>query len=164
LGKTLRTGICKRPVAGPVCIDSLNVAGDAQANLKVHGGVDKAVYAFASESYAEWQARYPHLSMPWGFFGENLTTRGWWDDHVRIGNRYRVGTAELTVTLPRLPCSRLAWRFNDKGIVPAFLERQSTGGYLSVQVPGTAQAGDAIQLLWENAKGLTLSESVARCV
>jgi len=160
-GKTVRTSIFKAPVTGPVRVRRLNVEGDAQADLTVHGGVSQAVYLFASEHYAAWQARYPRLQMSWGFFGENLTTSGLLDDQVRIGDRYRIGTAELTVTKPRLPCFRLALRFDDPAIVGDFLERQATGAYLSVQVEGEVQAGDPIERLSQNTAGIRIPQSVA---
>ena len=160
-GKTVRTAIFKEPLSGPVRVRRLNIDGDAQADLTVHGGVDQAVYMFASENYAAWQARYPQLQMSWGFFGENLTTRGLLDDSVRIGNRYRMGSVECTVTVPRLPCSRLALRFQDAKIIQSFLEAQSTGAYLSVQVEGELKSGDKIELLSENSNGITIPQSVA---
>ena len=104
-GKSVTTGIFKEPVSSPVRIRTLNLDGDRQADLRVHGGQDKAVYAYPAEFYELWRGERPELAFPWGQFGENLTTQGLRDEDVSVGDRFRVGTAELVVTQPRLPCS-----------------------------------------------------------
>jgi MOSC domain-containing protein YiiM len=103
-GKPVRTGIYKEPVTGRVPLRRLNLDGDRQADLRVHGGPDKAVYAYPSEYYELWSRERPELEFGPGTFGENLTTEGLLDEHVSIGDRIRFGTAELVVTQPRLPC------------------------------------------------------------
>jgi MOSC domain-containing protein YiiM len=160
-GKTVRTGIFKAPLSGSIPIGSESVQGDAQADRSVHGGPDKAVYVFAAENYAHWQERYPTLQMPWGFFGENLTTRGLADSDVHVGDILRVGSAELRVTLPRLPCSRLALRFDDPDIIEAFLQQRRVGFYCAVQQQGAVEAGDAIETVHRNDTGICIPDLAA---
>ncbi len=130
-GKTVTTGIFKRPVAGPCMVRALDLDGDRQADLSVHGGPDKAVYAYPSEHYELWRRELPDLDLPWGAFGENLTTAGLAEEEVSIGDRLRIGSAELVVTQPRLPCYKLEVRLGE-GMVKRFLESRRTGFYLRV--------------------------------
>jgi len=109
------------PVAGPVPIGKLNLAGDQQADLTVHGGPEKAVYAYPAEHYEYWRRELPNVSLPWGKFGENLTTEGLAEDTLHIGDRVRVGSAVLVVTQPRLPCYKLALRFGRDDMIKRFL-------------------------------------------
>src|SRR3989475_8885773 len=110
-GKTVLTSIFKAPVEGSVKVRHLNVEGDRQSDLAVHGGADKAVYVYPAEHYAFWRAELPGVDLPWGAFGENLTTEGLMEDSVHIGDRFRIGSAELVVTQPRMPCFKLGIRF-----------------------------------------------------
>src|SRR6185295_12623664 len=128
-GKAVLTGIFKQPVAGPVLVRALNLEGDVQADLAVHGGADKAVYAYPAEHYELWRRELPDLDLPWGAFGENLTTSGLDEDSVCLGDRFRIGGAELVVTQPRLPCYKLEVRFGRDGMVRRFLESRRTGFY-----------------------------------
>src|SRR5438093_6407740 len=114
-GKAIRTGIFKQPVAGRVAVRALNLDGDRQADLTVHGGRDKAVYAYPAEHYAYWRAQLPGVELAHGAFGENLTTEGLLEDDVQVGDRFRVGSAELIATQPRLPCYKLPARFQRAG-------------------------------------------------
>ncbi len=107
-GKPVLTGIFKQPVEGSVRLRSLNLNGDQQADLAVHGGVDKAVYAYPVEHYAYWRNELPEMELPWGMFGENLTIEGLSEDAVNIGDRFRLGTAEVMATQPRMPCYKLS--------------------------------------------------------
>src|SRR5216110_2608915 len=109
-GKTVRTSIWKYPVQGRVHVSTLNFDGDQQSDLTVHGGVDKAVYAYPSEHYGYWSRELPGMDLPWAVFGENLTIEGLLEGDVRIGDRFRVGSAEFAVTQPRMPCYRLGIR------------------------------------------------------
>ena len=122
-GKPVTTGIYKQPVAGRVPLRRLNLDGDRQADLRVHGGPDKAVYAYPSEFYELWSRERPELDFGPGTFGENLTTEGLLDGDVSIGDRFRVGTAELVVTQPRLPCFKLGIKMGRDEFVTEFLER-----------------------------------------
>jgi MOSC domain-containing protein YiiM len=143
-GKPVTTGIWKNPVAGPVSLRRLNLDGDGQADLRVHGGPDKAVYAYPSEFYELWSRERPELELGPGTFGDNLTTEGLVDGDVCVGDRFRVGTAELVVTQPRLPCFKLGIRMGRDAFVTEFLERGLFGFYLAVAREGEVEAGDEI--------------------
>jgi len=157
-GTTVRTGIFKRPVPDAVRVARLNLDGDGQADASVHGGEAKAVYAYPAEHYDAWRAEVGEQA--WGAFGENLTTTGLVETATRIGDRLRVGTAELVVTQPRLPCYKLELRFGRPGLSKHFLERGLTGFYLSVAVEGTVQAGDRIELVGRAAHTVTVADVV----
>lgn len=146
-GKPITTGIYKEPVAGPVPLQKLNLAGDRQADLRVHGGPEKAVYLYSSEFYERWSRERPDLQFGPGMFGENLTTEGLVDDDVSIGDRFRIGTAELVVTQPRLPCFKLGIKMGRDEFVLEFLERGLFGFYLAVAREGEVEAGDSIVAL-----------------
>jgi MOSC domain-containing protein YiiM len=143
-GKPVRTGIYKEPVTGRVPLRRLNLDGDGQADLRVHGGSDKAVYAYPSEYYELWSRERPELEFGPGTFGENLTTEGLLDEHVSIGDGFRFGTAELVVTQPRLPCFKLGIKMGRDEFVTEFLERELFGFYLAVTREGDVEAGDPI--------------------
>jgi MOSC domain-containing protein YiiM len=143
-GKPVATGIFKEPVAGRVPLRMLNLEGDRQADLRVHGGADKAVYAYPSEYYELWSRERPELDLGPGVFGENLTTEGLVDHDVSVGDRFRFGTAELVVTQPRLPCFKLGIRMGRDAFVTEFLERGLLGFYLAVAREGEVAAGDPI--------------------
>ena len=142
--ESVETGIFKSPVSGRVAVTSLNLAGDRQADLSVHGGADKAVYAYPSEHYAYWREELPDVALAWGAFGENLTLEGLSEEEVRVGDVLRIGTAELVVTQPRLPCYKLNVRFQRPDMVKRFLQSGRTGFYLSVRKEGHLAAGDPV--------------------
>jgi MOSC domain-containing protein YiiM len=160
-GKRIRTSIWKDPVEGRVRVGKLNLEGDQQSDLKVHGGVDKAIYAYPSEHYAYWRRELPGMELPWGTFGENLTTQGLREATVRIGDRLRIGSAELLVTQPRMPCFKLGIRFGRADIVKRFLKSARTGFYLAVLAEGEIAAGDPIDWQPEREHGVTVSDIVA---
>ena len=145
-GKLVTTGIFKEPVAGPVMLRRLNLDGDQQADLSVHGGLDKAVYAYPSEHYEYWRAQFPEMDLPWGMFGENLTTEGLGETTVHIGDRFRMGEAEVMATEPRMPCYKLGLKFGRIDIIKRFLASRRTGFYFSVVREGLLSAGDAVEL------------------
>jgi MOSC domain-containing protein YiiM len=157
-GKPVTTGIFKEPVVGRVSIRTLNLDGDRQADLRVHGGPDKAVYAYPSEFYEFWRDERPELAFPWGQFGENLTTEGLRDEDVSVGDRFRVGTAELIVTQPRLPCFKLGIRMGRDAFVTEFLQRGLLGFYLAVAREGAVEAGDPIVALSRDPRGFKVTE------
>ena len=159
-GKTVRTSIFKDPVAGPVAVSRLNLAGDEQSDLSVHGGVDKAVYAYPSEHYAYWREQLPDVELAWGAFGENLTTEGLLEGELRVGDRFRIGSAEFAVTQPRLPCFKLGIRFERADMVKRFQRSGRTGFYLAVVREGTLAAGDPIQRLSDERAGVTVADVV----
>lgn len=160
-GQTVLTSIWKAPVAGAVRAGSLNLAGDKQSDLSVHGGIDKAVYAYPSEHYAWWRKELPGVDLPWGAFGENLSTRGLLEDNVRIGDRLRIGTAEFVVTQPRMPCFKLGIRFGDPLMVKRFLASGRSGFYVKVAKEGEVAAGDTIELLAQQEDGVSVAEIAA---
>jgi MOSC domain-containing protein YiiM len=160
-GKIVRTSIFKAPVAGRVRVTKLNIEGDRQSDLAVHGGADKAVYAYPSEHYAFWREEFPGMDFPWGAFGENLTTAGLLEDQVHIGDRFRAGSAEFVVTQPRMPCFKLGIRFDRPDMVKRFLRSGRTGFYLAVLQEGDIAAGDALELVTRNDGHLTVADITA---
>ncbi len=147
-GRAVVTSIFKQPVTGPVQVAEANLAGDEQADLRVHGGPDKAVYAYDADHYATWRTLLPDWS-DWspGLFGENLTTKGLLETEVRIGDVFKIGTARLRAVQPRQPCYKLNVRFNNASIVSHFAQLSRPGIYFRVVEPGTLQAGDSLELL-----------------
>jgi len=145
-GRTVVTGIFKEPVAGRVAIRRLNLDGDRQADLTVHGGPDKAVYAYPAEHYSFWREQFPEMELPWGMFGENLTIEGL-DESIHIGDHFEIGSAHLMVTQPRMPCYKLGLKFGRDDILKRFLRSGLTGFYFAVLKEGEVAAGDPIRLL-----------------
>jgi len=157
-GRTVRTSIFKEPVAGPVFVKRLNLAGDRQSDLAVHGGVDKAVYVYPVEHYPFWREKLRIADLPWGSFGENLTTEGLDEATIQIGDRLKIGTASFAVTQPRMPCYKLALRFDRLEMVKLFLQSGRTGFYLSVVQEGALKAGDTISLQREHESTVTVAD------
>lgn len=158
--RIVTTGIFKEPVAGRVAVRQHNLDGDRQADLSVHGGAEKAVYAYPSEHYEFWRAELPDVEFAWGKFGENLTTAGLDEASTNIGDRFRIGSATLMVTQPRLPCYKLAAKFNRDDILKRFLASGRTGFYLSVIEEGEIGAGDAIEALSRDENNITVTDIV----
>ncbi|HEY0543817.1 MAG TPA: MOSC domain-containing protein [Pyrinomonadaceae bacterium] len=159
-GEAVSTGIFKEPVAGRVMLRTLNLDGDRQADLSVHGGLTKAVYAYPSEHYDFWRGELPEMTLPWGMFGENSTTEGLDESTVNIGDRFRIGEAEVMVTEPRLPCFKLGIKFGRSDIIKRFLQSRRTGFYFSVHKEGEVGAGDAIELIERNEHNITIADIV----
>ena len=159
-GKLVRTSIFKAPVPGRVRVSKLNVNGDQQSDLTVHGGLDKAAYAYPSEHYRFWSREVPDMDLPWGVFGENFTTEGLIEETVHIGDRLRVGSAEFVVTQPRMPCFKLGIRFNRPGVVKRFLQSGRTGFYFAVLKEGEVAAGDSIELLERDEHTISVADVV----
>jgi len=157
-GGPVATGIFKEPVPGPVMLRTLNLDGDRQADLSVHGGVSKAVYAYPSEHYEFWKKELPEMELSYGMFGENFTTEGLREDAVNVGDRFRVGQTELMVTEPRLPCYKLGIKFGRADIIKRFLQSRRTGFYFAVVKEGEVKAGDAIELLSRDANNIAISD------
>lgn len=156
-GTTVWTGIFKESVASAVALRALNFDGDGQADLTVHGGRDKAVYAYPSEHYADWEARLGR-NLPPGAFGENLTTEGLVENRVHIGDEFRVGTARLVVTQPRMPCYKLGIRFGDSGMVKTFLKAGWPGIYFAVVQEGVVGPGDSVEQVHMDERRITVSD------
>lgn len=159
-GRTIRTGIFKEPVSGRVRATRHGLAGDGQADQRVHGGRTKAVYAYPSEHYAYWRRELRDQDLPWGMFGENLTTEGLLETEVRVGDRFRVGTAILEVTQPRRPCVKLGIRFGREDIIPRFRQARRSGFYLAVVEEGELGAGDTIERFGPGRDTPTIDEIV----
>jgi MOSC domain-containing protein YiiM len=159
-GRDITTGIFKEPVAGRVKVDRLNIEGDRQADLTVHGGVDKAIYVYPSEHYEFWRGELPEMDLRWAAFGENLTTEGLFEDRVNIGDRFRIGTIEAVVTQPRMPCYKLSAKFDRDDIIKRFLASRRSGFYLAVTEEGEIGAGDEIEPISRDAGNITVTDVV----
>jgi MOSC domain-containing protein YiiM len=157
-GKTVTTGIFKEPVEERVKVRFLNLDGDRQADLSVHGGLDKAIYVYPVEHYEYWRGELPEMELPWGMFGENLTTVGLLEDSVNIGDRFRIGTAEVMVTQPRMPCYKLGIKFGRAHMVKQFLDSRLTGFYFSVLQEGEVGVGDAMELISRDENNVTVAD------
>ena len=159
-GQRVQTSIFKTPVPGRINVARENLQGDRQSDLSVHGGPLKVVYAYPMEHYAFWQTELQAAELDWGAFGENLTTEGMLEDKVCIGDRYRVGTVELIVTQPRMPCYKLAIRFGRVDIVKRFLRSGRSGFYFAVEREGEVGAGDVIEQIAHDDAGLMIADVV----
>jgi MOSC domain-containing protein YiiM len=159
-GHTVLTSIFKEPVARRLRVSTLNLDGDGQSDLTVHGGVDKAVYAYPAEHYEYWRRELPGMDLPLAVFGENLTIEGLLEGDVRIGDRFRVGSAEFVVTQPRLPCYKLGIRLGRMDIIKRFLHSGRTGFYFAVATEGEVGAGDPIELIARAGEPLTVADIV----
>lgn len=145
--RDVRTGIFKEPVQGAVMVRRLNLDGDGQADLRVHGGPDKAVYGYASEHYEHWRRELAGAVLSYGVFGENLTTEGVNEESLHIGDMVAAGGAVLQVTQPRQPCFKLALRFGDDQMIERFLYSRRSGFYFRVLEQGTVEAGAALRVV-----------------
>jgi len=157
-GHEVTTGIFKEPVAGPVMLRRLDLDGDQQADLSVHGGPDKAVYAYPSEHYPFWKKELPEMELPWGMFGENFTTEGLNEENTHIGDHFRIGGAVAAVTQPRTPCYKLGIKFGRDDILKRFLDSKRSGFYLAVLEEGPVQAGDPIERIHLDENGVTIAD------
>jgi MOSC domain-containing protein YiiM len=157
-GRAVLTSIYKSPVAGSVAVRHLNLDGDRQSDLTVHGGIRKAVYAYPSEHYAFWRAEFPKMDLPWGAFGENFTIEGLLESAVFVGDVFRAGSAEFVVTQPRRPCFKLAIRFGRDDIIKRFLASGRSGFYLSVSKEGAVRAGEPIVRIGHDDEAISIAE------
>ncbi len=163
-GRLVLSAIVKSPVPGRVALQGVNLAGDEQADRSVHGGTDKAVYAYASEDTAWWAAEIgSELELGPGVFGENLTTGGVDVSGAIIGERWRIGSTELEVCQPRQPCFKLGLAFGDPGMVRRFARAGRPGAYLRIVREGELGAGDAVEILSRPEHGITIA-LVARAI
>jgi MOSC domain-containing protein YiiM len=157
-GATINTGIFKKPVAGRIALRTLNLDGDRQADLSVHGGSFKAVYGYPSEHYQYWRQELPDAKLPWGAFGENFTTVGLWEEDLHVGDRYRIGSSTIMVRQPRMPCYKLAAKFQRDDMIERFLRSARSGFYFSVEQEGEVGEGDTFELLSRSDDGITIAE------
>ena len=160
-GEPVSTGIFKVPEAGRVMLRTLNLDGDRQADLSVHGGPSKAVYVYPSEHYDYWQRELPEMQLPWGMFGENFTTAGLLESEIHIGDKFRAGAAVVMATEPRMPCYKLGIKFGRADIVKRFLASGRSGFYFAVLQEGEVGAGDAIELIEKNPDSVRVSDITA---
>jgi MOSC domain-containing protein YiiM len=160
-GRLVRTSIWKSPRSGRLRVATLNIDGDEQSDLSVHGGTYKAVYCYPSEHYEYWRRELPHAEFPWGVFGENLTTEGLLETDVRIGDRLEIGSAQFLVTQPRQPCFKLGIRFGRDDMVKRFVANGRSGFYVRVVREGDIASGDAIRLAERAENSITVSEIFA---
>ena len=160
-GEPVSTGIFKEPVAGRVMLRTLNLDGDRQADLSVHGGPSKAVYVYPSEHYDYWKRELPEMKLPWGMFGENFTSAGLFESELNIGDKFRVGSAVAMVTEPRMPCYKLGIKFGRSDIVKRFLACQRTGFYFAVLQEGEVGVDDSIELIERSKDSFRLSDITA---
>lgn len=157
-GDPVSTAIFKEPIAGRVPLRTLNLDGDRQADLSVHGGPTKAVYVYPSEHYLYWRQELPEMELPWGMFGENFTTEGLSEAETNIGDKFAVGTAIVMVTEPRMPCYKLGIRFGRTDIIRRFLASGRSGFYLAVLQEGEVGVGDSIELIERHQSGIKVSD------
>ena len=155
------TSIFKEPIEGRVKVTTLNLDGDAQADLSVHGGLDKAIYSYSEEHYKYWKEVYPTIVMPFGMFGENLTTQGLTEDTVNIGDQYQIGSSRLVVTQPRMPCYKLGIKFGRMDILEKFINSRRPGIYYKILQEGDLGAGDNITLLYKDKNNVTINDIVS---
>jgi MOSC domain-containing protein YiiM len=157
-GHSVTTGIFKSPTAERIRLRKLNLDGDRQADLTVHGGQHKAVYCYPVEHYAYWKKKLPGRDLPLGVFGENLTTEGLLEDKVFLGDRFAINDAEVVVTQPRLPCYKLGVRFQSDDMVKKFLASRRIGFYVAVTREGEVAAGDEIVPVTQNIGGVSIAD------
>src|ERR1051326_7259428 len=157
-GRRVSTGIFKEPVAGRVALRRLNLDGDRQGGLRVHGGEYKAVYCYPLEHYDYWKKELPGHQLPMGVFGENFTTEGMLEGEVHLGDRFAMGSAEVGVTQPRLPCYKLGVRFGSDDMVRRFLASGRTGFYLAVTREGEVGAGDEMKAISRDSNAVPVPE------
>jgi len=157
-GQSVSTGIYKTPVESRRMLRALNLDGDRQADLTVHGGRTKAAYVYPAEHYGFWRGELPGVELPWGMFGENFTTEGLDESNVNIGDRFRIGAAEVSVTEPRMPCYKLGIKFGRMDILKRFLASGRTGFYFSVEREGEVGAGDEIELIARDEHNVTVAD------
>jgi MOSC domain-containing protein YiiM len=155
---TINTGIFKQPVSGPVPLRTLNLDGDRQADLSVHGGRYKAVYGYPSEHYDFWRSELPGMDLPWGMFGENFTTEGLAESQLHIGDCLQIGSAIVMVRQPRQPCYKLAAKFQRDDMMERFLHSGRSGFYFSVEQEGTVATGDSFEFLSRDQEAVSIAE------
>jgi MOSC domain-containing protein YiiM len=163
-GQVVTTGIFKEPIEGHVMLKRLNLDGDKQADLTVHGGVDKAVYAYPVEHYDYWRRELPRMNLPWGMFGENFTTEGLLEDEVNIGDTLKIGSAKLMVTQPRMPCYKLGVRFGRMDIIRRFMASGRPGIYFKVSKEGEVKTGNKVKIIRRDKNNVTVRDIVSMYV
>lgn len=157
-GNLIKTGIYKSPKEGRIALRRLNLEGDRQADLSVHGGPDKAVYSYPSEYYPFWRVQYPNIEMNWGMFGENFTTSGLFEDEVNVGDEFEVGSSKLSAVQPRMPCFKLGVKFGTVTVIRKFFASGKPGIYFRVLREGEVAAGDEIKMTKRDEHNITIKD------
>lgn len=157
-GKQVNSAILKQPVEGRIALRKLNLDGDRQADLSVHGGEHKAVYCYPISHYEYWKTQLPGRELPMGMFGENFTVDCFQEDSIHVGDEFSVGSAQVVVTQPRLPCYKLGMRFQADDMVKRFLASGRTGFYFAVTGEGEVGAGDAIKTISRDPNAVAVAE------
>lgn len=160
-GQIITTAIFKDPVKGPISLRKLNLDGDKQADLTVHGGLDKAVYSYPSEHYDYWRKQFPNTDLVWGMFGENFTTEGLFEDAVNVGDQFQIGSAKLVATQPRMPCYKLGVRFGRMDVIRRFMASGRPGIYFKVLTEGEVQRDDKIKIIRRDKNNVTVKDIVS---
>jgi MOSC domain-containing protein YiiM len=155
-GRPVGSGIVKAPVTGRVRAEGVNLEGDMHVDRRVHGGPDKAIYAYACED-AAWWADELQREIPFGMFGENLSTEGVDCSGAVVGERWRIGTVLVEVAQPRMPCFKLGLRFEDPRMLKRFVLASRPGAYLRIVEEGELGAGDAVELVDRPGHGVTMA-------
>lgn len=156
--KDISTSIFKSPVSAPVSVKKLNIDGDRQADLNVHGGLDKAVYAYSHDTYSWWQKELQVENLPFGSFGENLTIDQLDEKMIFVGDLFEVGTCQLQAVQPRIPCYKLEIKFKNQNVIQKFNEHHRCGVYFRVIKEGVIQAGDSLKLIDAEKIKVSISE------
>ena len=159
-GQIITTAIFKDPVKGPLSLRKLNLDGDKQADLTVHGGIDKAVYSYPEEHYDYWRKQFPNMDLVWGMFGENFTTEGLFEDAVNVGDQFQIGSAKLVATQPRMPCYKLGVRFGRMDVIRKFMTSGRPGIYFKVLKEGEIKTGDKIKFIKRDKNNVTVKDIV----
>ena len=161
-GQIITTAIFKDPVKGPIMVRKLNLDGDKQADLTVHGGMDKAVYSYPAEHYDYWRKQFPNMDLTWGMFGENFTTEGLMEDAVNVGDQFQIGSAtKLVATQPRMPCYKLGVRFGRMDVIRRFMASGRPGIYFKVLQEGGVETGDEIKIIRRDKNNVTVKDIVS---
>ena len=160
-GQIITTAIFKDPVKDPISLRKLNLDGDKQADLTVHGGLDKAVYSYPSEHYVYWRKQFPNTDLVWGMFGENFTTEGLFEDAVNVGDQFQIGSAKLVATQPRMPCYKLGVRFGRMDVIRRFMASGRPGIYFKVLTEGEVQRDDKIKIIRRDKNNVTVKDIVS---
>jgi MOSC domain-containing protein YiiM len=160
-GQIINTAIFKDPVKGPIMLRKLNLDGDRQADLTVHGGIDKAVYSYPVEHYDYWGKQFPDTDLMWGMFGENFTTEGLLEDAVNVGDQFQIGSAMLVATQPRMPCYKLGVRFGRMDVIRRFMTSGRPGIYFKILKEGEVKTGDKIKNIKRDKNNVTVKDIVS---
>ena len=160
-GQIINTAIFKDSVKGSIMLRKLNLDGDKQADLTVHGGIDKAVYSYPVEHYDYWRKQFPDTDLMWGMFGENFTTEGLLEDAVNVGDQFEIGSANLVATQPRMPCYKLGVRFGRMDVIRRFMTSGRPGIYFKILKEGEIKTGDKIKNIKRDKNNVTVKDIVS---